>query len=733
MVTLLRGSTPFSPGLVVSFASCHGRGARPVLGRAGWCGFRLEFILRGDMIAEPPSPPACEPQVRCLVGVYGISGVGKSRLLRELAQRRPEWQVVEGSQAIIATMDRHGGGGLDAFKRSAEKDQIRCEAIRKISAESTGMTVVAGHFSFAKKGMSGFEPCFTSADAQSFHSIVYLDHRSAEEIMKQRLDDETRQRPATRPLDLESWIRYEVEGLSAVCAKAGIAFVRSSELLPDTEEKDGSMTLVKAVEEKLAEALSPLFEVAEMESKAAAIRDALALPKAECYLLIDGDRTMCSVDTSAAFFDNLPQKEGQLRFDMITSIFKRHPGYCFRAFAEVAMSYGRLPYSAYAAHAKATAQTIQLYPEFVDLLRALPSSVHPVLITAGIRELWLSLLERHELLRRADGSVLMSVIAGNRWGVDGHRYIVTDDSKGLVASTVKECRGGAWVFAFGDSLLDLSMLEAADRAYVALDSKGNRSLMPYLQKVSGSQGESHKVFQLLLGEGGGHPPHVGIQVGSLTTLGTELAANTFNRLMDFSRDHAAQLLATVTRRADVAGPALQAAHEDVGSFLAQRLIANEFEVTAISIPHVQNRVDLGFDIKDGKRVTILAMMRAGDPMARGVHRRFPQATFVHYDDKLPRTRATVEALGARLGRDLIVVDSVINSGKSIRALLTDLQSLGDDTVRRVFVLTGVMQSAPSSELPVEFPTVRFYTLRVSSNKYIGKGGTDTGNRLFGTM
>jgi hypothetical protein len=48
------------------------------------------------------------------------------------------------------------------------------------------------------------------------------------------------------------------------------------------------------------------------------------------------------------------------------------------------------------------------------------------------------------------------------------------------------------------------------------------------------------------------------------------------------------------------------------------------------------------------------------------------------------------------------------------------------------VLSGVMHEGAAAALPGEFPRARFLTLRVSSNQYSGRGGTDTGNRLFGT-
>jgi len=154
-------------------------------------------------------------------------------------------------------------------------------------------------------------------------------------------------------------------------------------------------------------------------------------------------------------------------------------------------------------------------------------------------------------------------------------------------------------------------------------------------------------------------------------------------------------------------------------------------------------------------------------MARGLYGRFPDAAFVHHWDKGSGDESNfgwcsryLDRGGAREGSDdrgalnILVVDSVVNRGDSIRRFLADLftylesssppppSSKGTDgaveTAARhrkiccVHVLTGVMQKKAAEELPAEFPRVRFVTLRVSDNQYVGKGGTDTGNRLFGT-
>ena len=85
---------------------------------------------------------------------------------------------------------------------------------------------------------------------------------------------------------------------------------------------------------------------------------------------------------------------------------------------------------------------------------------------------------------------------------------------------------------------------------------------------------------------------------------------------------------------------------------------------------------------------------------------------------------------------IIVVDSVINSGKSIERAIKCIHQLVERVTPSLSVVTyglaGVIQQEAAERLPLAYPRARFLALRVSENKYVGKGGTDTGNRLFGT-
>lgn len=288
------------------------------------------------------------------------------------------------------------------------------------------------------------------------------------------------------------------------------------------------------------------------------------------------------------------------------------------------------------------------------------------------------------------------------------------------------------------------MLLASDRGYIVIDDRRNRSMQKFILDMVAS-GDPH-VYQiamqdLLKQEDESSSKiaspflHDGIRVGSLSGLLQELVSGTIYRVVEYTTSAASAVLATKSRRSNVCGPALQDVHREIGVFLADKLLEeygrfNSGVLQQVEYPHVQGTSFCGWTTDQGSRpILILPLMRGGEPMSRGVHQRFPSARLIHWDDE---SDASSLALGAS-GDDIIIVDSVVNEGNSVRRVIKHLLQNGAAPSCRIHVLTAVMQKEASIKLPVEFPQVRFLALRVSGNKYTGRGGTDTGNRLFGTF
>lgn len=187
----------------------------------------------------------------------------------------------------------------------------------------------------------------------------------------------------------------------------------------------------------------------------------------------------------------------------------------------------------------------------------------------------------------------------------------------------------------------------------------------------------------------------------------------------FTSKKAAQLLATQSRRADISATTLCNIHVEMGKLMAYEML-EEFELTSIEIQHVQG-VKSGVDIVNKDRIVILPLMRAGLYAAEGIRSVFIDSHFIVADNI---TNTTYDFTN----QTIIVVDAVINTGKSIENVL---QTLLTFNVNKIIVVTLILQKE-ALQLTQKYPAISFYALRISENKYVGTKGTDTGNRLFNT-
>lgn len=191
-------------------------------------------------------------------------------------------------------------------------------------------------------------------------------------------------------------------------------------------------------------------------------------------------------------------------------------------------------------------------------------------------------------------------------------------------------------------------------------------------------------------------------------------------IKSFSAEIAVQLLATKSRQADLSSVELCSVHFEMGKLLAYKML-EDFPITEIPIHHVQG-VRQGVELAQKDDFVIVSMMRAGLYAAEGIRSVFSDGGFVLYNG--------LEDLELNLnGKIIIVVDSVINTGKSIERVVTELKSLNP---AKIIVATLVMQQ-DATKLADQHREIDFYALRISANKYVGKGATDTGSRLFNTI
>lgn len=190
-------------------------------------------------------------------------------------------------------------------------------------------------------------------------------------------------------------------------------------------------------------------------------------------------------------------------------------------------------------------------------------------------------------------------------------------------------------------------------------------------------------------------------------------------IREFTNRKAVQLLSTQSRRADISSIELCNLHYEMGKYLAYEML-DEFDLFEIEIQHVQG-VKKGVELADKDNFVIYTLMRAGLYAAEGVRSVFRDSQFLLHNGM------QIEH-GNFENKTVILVDAVINTGRSIVKVVDELQM---HKPKKIIVTTLIMQDE-ALPLVARYENVSFYALRISKNKYTGLGGTDTGNRLFNT-
>lgn len=126
-------------------------------------------------------------------------------------------------------------------------------------------------------------------------------------------------------------------------------------------------------------------------------------------------------------------------------------------------------------------------------------------------------------------------------------------------------------------------------------------------------------------------------------------------------------------------------------------------------------------ISNEKETTIITIMRAGLPFSQGIFEFFPTAPFL----PIKNVEDLQEYEIYLNNRNVIVVDSVINSGKSIQPIVEYLKGKNNN----IIIATNVI----NDKAVPKFDDVDLHTIRVSANSYVGTKSIDTGNRLFNTV
>ncbi|KAJ3457250.1 hypothetical protein MRS44_014391 [Fusarium solani] len=161
-----------------------------------------------------------------VIGLYGISGSGKSFLMNHLKNHTltDHFAFYEGSDMIASLVP----GGLETFQALGEQRKAgwrgrAIEEIKKDALANKKIAVVTAHFMFWSEEQVIGQPVYTLNDFSVFTHIIYL-NTPPELVSHRRLDDKPRDRHSASIEHLKKWQEAEIVGLRHLCPQHGILF-----------------------------------------------------------------------------------------------------------------------------------------------------------------------------------------------------------------------------------------------------------------------------------------------------------------------------------------------------------------------------------------------------------------------------------------------------------------------------------------------------------------------------
>ena len=661
-----------------------------------------------------------------VVGLYGISGCGKSYLLNQLKRELGDehYAFWEGSEAIASCL----AGGLKDFEKLKEDQQayyrqLAVDKIAQHAADHNKTAVVAGHFMLWTEGNKSGKVIFTPRDRDTYTHIVYL-HLPAEIIKQRRWVDLARRRQNASVEHLRKWQEGEQDQLRRLCLKHGILFSGVSGKAPVLQRVTTILRDFRLHSEEYNQCLA---------LKSLDIPFSNLSKQLRTVLVMDADKTLASVDTGALFWKKVCGSNRSTHNRLSLNTIFGTMGYSYTAFRQAMLLYQEeADHLDFDAICQAIASEVVMYPEFVSLLQVVAEQgcAGAVIVTCGLTRVWEKVLEREGL------SKAVKVIGGE---LLTDAFVVTPAVKAGVVNRLQETYPVAKVCAFGDSPLDLNMLIAADEAVIVVGDEHTRSKSMESAVKDAIKNDLFQPWQAILSSGASP-----ILEGSSKAPVTKLIDPGFIDKIFRSHQHytniqpihatersATRLLMTPMRNATVAGPSLKRAHRHVGWYLGAEFLTGIIGTEKCPIRHVQGHQTNGYRLFYEKQTSIVALMRGGEAMAHGVHEIFPLANILHANH--PKDIG-LECLEGQL--NLVLVDSVINDGKTMVEFVRHVRGL--HATIRIVMVAGVVQKqslergAELAEALAGYSNIKVVALRLSDNKFTGTGAIDTGNRLCNT-
>ena len=151
------------------------------------------------------------------IGLYGVSGTGKTTILREVSKLTNKAIWLEGSKLVTDA----AGINLEYFKKLSDQEKYfyresAIETAQKIQSIECKHIIIDGHMVFTK-GENDFENVMTDKDASFYTDYIYLN--LPPEIIFKRLQSDRARKRSYSQITIKNWIDFELNEIKKFCSE----------------------------------------------------------------------------------------------------------------------------------------------------------------------------------------------------------------------------------------------------------------------------------------------------------------------------------------------------------------------------------------------------------------------------------------------------------------------------------------------------------------------------------
>lgn len=388
--------------------------------------------------------------------IYGVSRSGKDYTITAVVdyinrQQPNRAYHLKGSETLKRLSESHFGMSLEQCSEE-EKHMLRLAFIDVLNmkAKQYEVVFVDGHYAFMSDN-GEFNVVLTDEDKASYDAFFYLDPPSSRVVQYARSSTGSKHNPAITEEEVRRWKWFERYQLGEMCLQL------DKELMVLDGDIEPSIDFIcRFIADHDGEQFNPQIIARRLVEN---------FPELELYqqvILLDCDKTTSVVDLSGEHAERCG-----IRREHLKEIF-RNDRYSAYQFDRVADLYKRCAEHIQIDVASIVSCNPRLSKWLLDIVREQAPKGFVLGITAGEQNLWQQILQKH--------SPFDNLIAHNQLEV-GNSYI-TPAVKRAVALELRS--RGKSVIAFGDSLIDIPMLEAANRGYLVAHTKLNQPVLAHL-------------------------------------------------------------------------------------------------------------------------------------------------------------------------------------------------------------------------------------------------------------